>query len=220
MNIKLVNIYISEELSREGTAFHGDLFIEGKSIGTVENAGRGGVTRYSSGSEEGRKLLKEAEEWCRGLPPVISKDIIVDDEPFSISMNLELFLNDCLAEHQRKLEKKRMRRKMEEDMRDGILFGAPDTAYQRIGFRAPIETLLSKPAGLQMLQALIHDKILPLLKEGEKILNTNFSAETAEKLGIPRDKIGDGTVEKEDKKRGRNLGVKPKEASRRSKATG
>lgn len=206
MTIKLTNIYVREDPSLKNVAFHADLVINGGNAGKVENNGLGDSTLFEAKTEDGKRLIKEAEEWCKGLPPVVSKDIVMDDEPFSIPMSLELYVNEAMADHLKKLERRRNQKKMDVDMREGILYGTPDGGYQIIRFKVPIEMIIAKTAGIEMLGSLIQKKVLPLLKDGERILNTNLSRELLEKMHIPKERLMEGGAEGDEKRRSRESG--------------
>ena len=218
MEIKLKKIYVSEQLSDETTAFVADLYINNVKIGMAENGGRGGSTNYSSITEEGRKLIREAEEWCKSLPPLVSKDIIIDNKPFTMSMSLELFIDNLISEHIRQMDIRRFQRKMEKDMTDGIVFGVPEQEYRKFKFKVSIELILKRETGIKVLQSLIHERVLPLLKDGEMILNTNIPPEIVQRLGIPEGKIIRSALDSEEKKRAKNLGKENSQAGGRKKS--
>jgi len=218
MEIKLKKIYVSEQLSDETTAFVADLYINNVKIGRAENEGRGGPTNYSTTTEEGRKLIREAEEWCKTLPPLVSKDIIIDNKPFTMPMSLELFIDNILSEHVRQMDIRRFQRKMERDMTDGIVFGVPDQEYRKFKFKVPIALILKRETGIKVLQSLIHERVLPLLKEGEMILNTNIPADIVQRLAIPEGKITRAALESDEKKRAKSLGRETSQATGKKKS--
>lgn len=219
MLIRLNNIYLCEQLSERCVAFHAELYVRNGKAGVAENKGYGGPTLYSSQTEEGRKLIQEAEEWCKSCPPLVSRDIVVEEKPFTIPLTLELFLDQLVAEYLHEMDSRRLRRRMMLDMSDGILFGVPGSGYSKFTFKAPIAAILAGEAGIKMLESLIHEKVLPHLRDGERILNTNLSADIIEKLNIPQGKLIDPPP-KEMRKRaetngeqGRYRGKKKKPAS-------
>ena len=98
MNIELRNIKVHERLSEETTCFDASLYINGKKVGYANNRGTGGPTDYGLDNyhdEAAKKLLKEAEEYCLGLP---DRTCTALNEPFAYKMNLEYFIDDLLSE--------------------------------------------------------------------------------------------------------------------------
>jgi len=209
MKIQLKNIYISEELSVETTAFMADLHIDHLHVGKASNKGVG-ETIYTGTTEEGKKLIGEAEQWSSTLPPYVNKDFVVDNKPFSFPMTLELLIEGLVADHVQEMEKRVIRRKMDREMEQAILFGDIDKGYQTIRFQATIEAILKKDSSTRMLYAVIQEKVLPFLKDGEKILNTNIPGDMFEKLGVSAAQIVRPGTEKKlkDKPKG-TRGRKP-----------
>lgn len=217
MIVKLKNIYVCDELSEQSAAFQAELYVNNIKAGVAENKGQGGPTQYIAQSEEGRKLLRDAEEWCKGRPPFICNDILVDEQPFAIPITLELILDQQLADYLRVLDERRLHRKMASDMEDGILFGLPGTGYSKLSFKVPLTTVLAGEAGAKLLQSLLHDKVLPQLRDGEKILNTNLPIEVLAKLNVPDDKIVRPTA-KEERRRGKMGKEKDKQKEKAKKS--
>jgi hypothetical protein len=219
MKVRLHKIYVSEELGIDSVAFHADLYINGTRVGTAENIGDGQATIYGGTTEESRRLIKEGEEWCKCLAPLTSRFILIDNKPISISMNLGLFIDNLIAEHVAELDKRRYQKKMELDMVDAVLFGSPEPEirYRSHKLMVSIPTILTKDLGIMALQALIHEKILPDLKDGEKILNTNIPYDLLMKMEIPADKIMLRAINKLEKRRSKDSFVKGKVMSRRKK---
>jgi hypothetical protein len=203
MEINLRGIYVSEQLSNESTAFRAGLYIDNIKAGVAENEGQGGSTTYTSGDEEGRKLIAAAETWCKTLPQFVSKDFVEDNKPFTMQMDLELYLNNLVQEHIQLMDIRRIQRRMNRDMEDAILFGDREKGYRLVRFKAPIDTILRREGCIKMLYSLIHERVLPNLKAGERILNTNIPPEVIRKLDIPADKIVETPAEREGKKKKR-----------------
>ena len=201
MNIKLKNIYLCDELSEQGTAFHADLYVAGAQVGIVENKGKGEVTSYRALNDQDRKLIQEAESWCESRPPIVCKDIVLDGVPLTIPLTLELFINDLLSEHLKKTEDGKLYRRMERDMADGIVFGTPGTGYGKLAFKVPLSALLREESGIIALKMFIHQKVLPVLRADEVVLNTNISPTVLEKLAIPPQKLSAGLAPSENKRR-------------------
>lgn len=88
-------------------------------------------------------------------------------------MDLENFIDAMLNVHL--MEK--FKKKMEKHQEDSILYGIAGTQYYRLKFLKPIAEILKLPNGIEVLRKNIQEKILPKLKEGESILNTNLPPE-------------------------------------------
>lgn len=188
MEIKLENIYVSESPSRKTLAFQATLYINEHKVGTASNDGRG-ATFYHGLQGKGNLLIKEAEVWCRNLPPAVFPDIIVDGKPMTLPMDLELYIDNIITDWLKEKDLQKFRGKMEKEMRTAILFGIPDKTYRVMRYKMPIDSLIRYGKGVEQLRIDIHKKVLPFLQQGEKILNTNIPSEVMKKLGIEDGKL-------------------------------
>lgn len=186
MQIELKNIMVAEHMSEETTAFTANLYINNKKIAFVKNDGRGGCTNYQLYEQADRSLLHQAEEYCKKLPPIVFPSALPEGKPFELPMDLENFIDDLLDKHLQKKDLEKFHKKMAKHQEDSILFGIPDKQYEGLRFKRPIAEILQFERGVQILKDTIRDKILPKLKEGETILNTNLPEEL---LKIERKKI-------------------------------
>lgn len=186
MKIELKNIRHSEALSEETNAFTASLYINGIKVGIAKNRGYGGPTDYQAFDEEGRKLVKEAEVYCKSLPPYVNPDILKEDgKPLEFKMDLELFIDNLLEDHLRRKDLKRLEAIIKKKEANSVLFGVPGTADCRyLQFKAPISDMLNKPDGTKALAECIERKILPNMLEGYKILNHNIPEEVFQKAGL------------------------------------
>lgn len=91
MKLELKNIKHCPSLSEETEAFTADLWINGKKIAYCKNDGQGGCTYYNTYDPSLRPLLKEAEEFCKSLPPY-------EGNFGSIKMDLEFKIDLLLSE--------------------------------------------------------------------------------------------------------------------------
>lgn len=174
MQIELKNIKVAEHLSEETTAFTADLYANNKKIAFVKNEGHGGNTHYQLYKQEDAPILRQTEEYCKNLPPAVYPETIVDGKPFTISMNLENYVDDLLFTYLKKKDLEKFHRKMAKHQEDSILFGAPDQQYQQWKFTRPIAEILRNAKGVEAIKKIIQEKVIPHLKEGEIILNTNL----------------------------------------------
>lgn len=179
MKIELKNIRHSPSLSEETEAFTANLYINNVHAGFAKNNGHGGNTDYSFNDERGRELIRQAEQYCEGLPP---KDYPVESgmEAFSIEMNLEHFIDNLLESYLKQKDQK----KIEKAMENSIVFGDPNGAISRISFKVPIQKILQNPNGASTVSDIIAKDILPELKPGEKLFNNNIPEQILKDAGL------------------------------------
>jgi hypothetical protein len=188
MDIQLKGLYVSEKMSEETTAFKANLYINNIKAGYADNDGRGGMTFYHSEGEKGKRLIAEAEEWCKKLPPKVL-DGFEGNDKYTLPMNLEHFIDDLVADHLDQKYKMQFQRKMEKVMANGILVGIPDKEYRAWSFKVPLAMVLQSPAGIKSVRKLIQEKIIPNMKEEEKFLNTNIPQSMYQAVGIDPNRI-------------------------------
>ena len=88
MNIQLKNIKFSEAMSEETNAFVADVYVNDVKVAYAKNDGHGGSTFYHA-YEGKRELLKQAEQFCLGLPSVFNF-------PMNLEFKIDLLLEDWL----------------------------------------------------------------------------------------------------------------------------
>ena len=162
MKIELKSIKFSEAMSEETNAFTANLYINGKNVGYCKNQGHGGCTDYNSNTPEDRKVIQEAEAYCKALPKTKWKGMEFDQ---SLESVIDQLLEDWLKEKEVK--------KFEKKMQICILVGSPDEnrgGYSYYNFKKPLSSI---PA--PQLQASIV-RIKAKLNAGDVILNTNLTA--------------------------------------------
>jgi len=158
MKIELKNVKFSEAMSEETNAFTANLYINGRNIGYCKNQGHGGCTDYNANSPEDRKVIAEAEAYCKAQPDI-------DFGTFSVPNNLEHTI-DLLFEDWLKATKKQERK-----MQTCILVGVPNSnSYGVYNFKRPLSEV---PVG-QLNASIL--RIKSKLETGEVILNTNLKA--------------------------------------------
>lgn len=177
MQIELRNIRVAEHMSEETTAFTANLYVDNQKIAFVKNEGRGGSTNYEPFKPEDLATLRKAEEYCKNLPPAVYYETVIDGKPLTVPMNLENYIDDLLDKHLSQKEREKFNKRMEKHQEDSILYGIPDKQYYRLKLIKPVAEILKSPKGMEALKHNIQEKIIPRLKEGEAILNTNLPAE-------------------------------------------
>ena len=160
MKIELKSIKFSEAMSEETNAFTANLYINGKNVGYCKNQGHGGCTDYNVNEPADRKVIAEAEAYCKALPKTKWKGMEFDQ---SLESVIDQLLEDWLkAKETKKLERK---------MKTCILVGIPnDSSYGVYNFKQPLSNVK-----LVLLQDSIK-RIKNNLHKGEVILNTNLTA--------------------------------------------
>jgi len=184
MQIELRNIQVNERLSDDSNAFSATIYIDNKKVGIATDDGRGGETDYYASNAQGKELLREAETWCKALPPSVRADILVDGKPLTVDMNLSLYLANIVFEHLQKKEAERLERKIQKLMVDSIVYGSIPKDVSYLKYKIPIADFLKSEAGMKALKKAIVERVIPELKGGQKILNTNFSDDFIRTLGL------------------------------------
>lgn len=188
MEIILKDIYVGERLSRETTAFQATLFINGYRVGVITNDGKGCPNMYQPLDEKGVMLIRQAEDWCRKLPPMVLADTMSDGKPVTIPMELELYLDNIITDWLVKKDIEKFRRKAEKKMSSAIVFGAPGKPFRLMTYGEVLRALIHRTGFIDQLRADIHSNVLPLLQDDEKILNTNIPRRIVERLQVPAGK--------------------------------
>lgn len=182
MNIELKSIQIFERMSEETTAFCASLYIDGKKVGEAKNDGRGGSTEYHAVHPDYWPLIKKAEQYCEGLPPLLLEGVHEGGKPVYLPMNLENFIDEIVTKFAEEKETTRFKKKMQKDQLDAILIGN-DTAYSMIYWKIPaskkkkpLADLLSNPEGMKLIKKEVQ-KRKASMQAGQRILNTNIPKE-------------------------------------------
>lgn len=171
MQIELRNIKIANSLSEETTAFTATLYVDGKALAHCKNDGQGGPTDYRIIDSELMPLLKKAEEHCIQLPALKLEG------GGTWPMNLETFIDGLLDDHIEQKEAKKFTDKMEKKMVNSVVFGTPGKEFSYLSFKFPLAEMLANPNGPAALIKTIKERVIPAMKPGQVILNTNLSAD-------------------------------------------
>jgi len=170
MKIELKKVQIFNAMSEETTAFHAEIFVNGKNVGYAKNDGHGGSTdcRPHYDKPELKELFKQAEQYCLSLPP-IKFGAEHGGKAFEIKMDLENFVDELIEAEQKKKDAKKLEKKMEK----AIIYTNADNFgnMAQVGWKN--KTLAQMP--LPVLQA-TYDKYKAQLKPNQKIINTNLAA--------------------------------------------
>ncbi|MEN5196936.1 hypothetical protein [Sphingobacterium faecium] len=193
MKIELKSIYHSIQLSEETEAFTANLYINGVHAGYAKNEGHGGNTHYQGKDEKGRELIRQADEYCKTLPPI---EYPADKymEAFSIDMNLEHYIDDLLNKYVEKKETAKFNAKLDRAMLKGVVYGIPNRSFGAIVYSMPLVQILAHSKGPQIVLQTITDKIIPKLKEGNKLLNTNIPESIIKAAGLKEEQYVKPTI--------------------------
>ena len=189
MEIVLKDIRIDDRLSDDSTCFSATMYIDGVRAGVARNDGNGGMTDYQAFDKRGKQLIKEAEEYCRGLPPYIAVGAGSGGEDVSVRMDLSILIEDLLNKHLNEKEVARFGKKLEKAMESGIVVGVPDKSFGSWQLKIPVEQYLATEKGRRVLKELIENRVVPDLKAGEFILNNNLPGDFVSTLKIGFDKL-------------------------------
>ncbi|MBT2559809.1 hypothetical protein J7E50_17960 [Pedobacter sp. ISL-68] len=183
MKIEIKNIQYSELLSEETNAFAATLYIEGRKAGTASNTGHGGPTGYRADDEKGKKLIERAEAWCKTLPPDKFRS---EGKDYSFEMNLESHIDKLLDKWLDERDLKRFQTRIKKEMERGVVVGIPNESYSLWRFKMPLANYLKNASGLQVIKRALVNEILPTLREGRIILNTNIPQKLLEESGLKK----------------------------------
>ena len=194
MKIELKSIYHSVQLSEETEAFTANLYINGVHAGYAKNEGHGGNTDYYAKDEKGRELIRQAEEYCKNLPPI---EYPADKymHAFSVNMDLEHYIDDLLNKYVEKKETAKFNAKLDKSMLKGIVYGVPNQSFWAITYIVPLVNVLAHPKGPLTVLQTIKDKVLPKLKDGNKLLNTNIPESIIKAAGLKEDQYVKPTIQ-------------------------
>lgn len=166
MEIKVKNIKINVQFSQETLMFQGEIYIDGKKVGYCMNDGMGGSTHYHP-YQGFANIIREAELYCSSLP-VSTYD--VNGKSYSIKKTLDIIIEEFVNDFFKKSEEKKNQKKLENNMKKGILYG-DENNYSIISWKGfTLEGMLNNPKGRRTLMM----TLTKLKGEGKKILNTNI----------------------------------------------
>lgn len=186
MKIELKNIHHSLQLSEETEAFTANVYINGTHAGYAKNNGHGGSTDYYHENEKGKELIRKAEAYCKALP---DKQYPKDEymEAFSVPMNLENYIDELLHNYVEKKEQASFAKKMNKAMERGIVFGIAGKSFTTLAFTSSFVNVLSHPRATDIIKNAIISKVLPDLKNGNIILNTNIPESILKEAGLKQE---------------------------------
>jgi hypothetical protein len=169
MNIELKSFKHYQKLSDETYCFTANIYVNGIKCGTAENRGIGGETDYSSDRRMGSdKLIKQAEQYCLGLP---SETLVMGDRTITLDMNLCNYIDNFVDGLVKAKYKEKDAQKLRKEMLSGILIG-DDEKYAKIGFKIPLSDVMAKHP--EYFQKTLKEMLVKHGKNGSRLLNTNI----------------------------------------------
>lgn len=198
MKIELKRIEFSEALSEETNAFSANLYINDKHAGFATNRGHGGPTDYHARDEKGNLLIKEAEAYCKALPPYTYTS---EGETHSIDMDLEMYIDDLLAKHLREKYDQQFKRSLERAMVKSFVIGNPKATCDTITFKVPLTTIIAASNGTERMVNNIKKYVIPELTDGKMLMNTNIPESILKLAGLREDQYPSLKVVRVIKKR-------------------
>lgn len=173
MQIELRNIIHNPSHSLETEAFTADLYIDSVLVGKASNTGHGGLNKYIPLEKEGYELIKKAEVFCKSLP-ALQYPKTDEHEAFSVSMDLEIYISKLLEGYLNEKSRQHYNNQLIYAMDKAIVVGIPDDSFRLFSFKASIDDILLLHNGQDYLVNAIRESVIPKLRPGEKILNTNI----------------------------------------------
>ncbi|QIH33468.1 hypothetical protein [Sphingobacterium sp. DR205] len=184
MKIELKRIQYYSRQSEETNAFNADLYIDGKKVGEASNYGHGDPISYGSLTEEGRKAIREAEQYCMSLP---REEYTIGGNTHTYEMTLESYIGRIIDDFVNEKELQKFRNRVDKLCMDGIVVGKPDknviAAYR---YKISILQILCKPKGDETIIEAIKKEILPLLNDGNIVLNKNIPEHILKAAGLAK----------------------------------
>ena len=175
MQIELKNFRFYDRLSEETYCFTANIWVNGTKCGNAENRGYGGETDYHhEGTEQSKELIKQAEEYCLKLPPIVWKSIS-SGKDLSLDMNLTRYIDELVSALVKKKDEENIAKKMNKEMQKGILIGIDeggDIAYQTITFKMPLRDMWEKHP--DFFKKTLIEKLEKYKPKGYRLLNTNI----------------------------------------------
>ncbi len=171
-------------LGMDGYGLNAEVWINGVKCYFVLDEGSGGEMDFTNEARHTtdpakRKLIEDncklLDDYIKTLPPETSN---FGGKPFTIKMDLPLFIDKLVDEMETEKLRKKNERKMEKLFQTALVIGKPDSnKFRYINFKRPLSTL-----PLVYLQPHVDKLKRECATSGEQFLNTNLK-ELAE-LGV------------------------------------
>jgi len=166
MQIELKNIKFSEALSEETNAFVADVYVNKVKVAYAKNDGHGGCTYYNAYLGKG-EIVKQAEDFCKALPPLKYGGM-------ELPMNLEMKIDNLLEDWLRAKDEAKLGKKLQKDMLTSLCIKTPNGYSQgtwKVGSR---KLTIAELVSVQNGRDLLKNAIAKAKAEGKEVLNTNI----------------------------------------------
>jgi len=185
MKIELKNIKYNASLSEETSAFTADVYINNIRAAYVQNRGDGGANTIFPFKDDGWKILKDAEAYCKTLPTFTIPTSNGVPGP-NVEMGLDLFIDRALNDYLQKRDQLKFQKQIDKAMVSAIVVGVPNDQYRRLRFKMPLSELLKEPDGngKRIILYTLQNDLKEYLDKGELILNTNIPVEILKRAGL------------------------------------
>lgn len=170
MKIELKQIKYYERLSEETNCFSAFVYVDGIKCASAENRGVGAMTDIWPIDIKHKELVKQAEEFCKTLPPYVFSD--GDTMPYA----LDTLVDELLEKHLDEKHKEKQAKKMEKLFNDAIVIGN-EKEYFSCRLEKPLSFYIHN-SNILTFQIFIKNLITEKLKKYEaqnyRLLNTNI----------------------------------------------
>jgi len=183
MKIELKSIDYSKTLSEAAHAFTAKVYIDGVYVADAENRGRAILTDVSPRDKDGWQVLDQAEIYCKKLrgQPDPEKDITRGAYIF-----LGHYVDELVTAFLDKREDKRLESYVNKMMKRGLVYGNIKKEIHAIDFKMDMTEVLSIPLGHDVLKGKLQRQVIPNLKEGDRLLNTNVPEQLLLEAGLKK----------------------------------
>ncbi|MFC6100833.1 hypothetical protein [Olivibacter domesticus] len=162
----------------------GELYINNIHVGGII-FGKGFTTCLEVKDTQGVHLIKQAGDYLRQLPAVLVHPEAENTSSKYFYPSLENEIDRQLSEYREKEAAQQELTEMVASKQDrAILTGAPEKACKMVVLTTPIALMLTFPTLRHQLIALIQQKVLRQMQEGDRLLNTNIPLSVLKAAGL------------------------------------
>ena len=170
MKIELKQVKYYERLSEETNCFTAFVYVDGIKCASAENRGYGGNTDIWPLDIKYKELVKQAEEFCKTLPPYVFSD--GDTMPY----RLDTLVDELVEKYLDEKHKEKHAKKMKKLFNEAIVIGN-DREYITLKLKKPLSFYLEN-SNILTFQVVIKNLITEKLKKYEaqnyRLLNNNI----------------------------------------------
>jgi hypothetical protein len=170
MKIELKQVKYYKRLSEETNCFTAYVYIDGIKCASAENRGYGGNTDIRPLDIKYKEIVKQAEEFCKTLPPYVFSD--GDTMPY----RLDTLVDELLEKYLDEKHKEKQDKKMQKLFNDAIVIGN-DVEYFSLKLEKPLSFYIDNSNILTFqifLKKLITEKLKKYEAKNYRLLNTNI----------------------------------------------